>query len=300
MRDKTLFFYLGARQRDQVVARTANILTRVVEVVEASGWTVVLLPEEARHAAASMNGYHLVLNQVVPGPHALSLRKCYMEPFWRLETVNDRWAWEVARLPFDPEMGKVGHLRWFYNHWQGKLFDKNAIARDGFIFVPLQGKLTRHRSFQSMSPVQMILETLAADPDRPVRATLHPGEVYAPEEIEALTLLAAQEPRFTLSDRPSIRLLARCDMVVTQNSSMALTGFFAEKPAVLFAQADFHHIAGSVPRDGVERAFAKARGPAPAYAEYLFWFFKRNAITSWDDNVRNRIHDRLLQHGWPV
>lgn len=300
MRDKVLYFYLGPRQRAQVLAREPKIQTRIVEVVEAAGWTVVLLPEEARHAVPSMDGYHLVSNQEVPGPFCLSLRKCYIEPFWRIEAFNDRWNWEIGRLPFDPAAGRVDHLAWFYNHWQKKLFDTAAIARDRFVFMPLQGKLTRHRSFQSMSPVAMIEATLSAVPGLPVRATLHPREDYTPEEIAAVLALATANPRFTLSDQPSIRLLARCDLVVTQNSSMALTGYFAGKPAVLFAQADFHHIAGSVPRQGIAAAFAAARGPAPPFAEFLFWFFKRNAITAWADDVHIQIRDRLQSHGWPV
>lgn len=300
MREKVLYFYLGPRQRAQVVAREPKILTRVVEVVEASGWRVVLLPEEARHAGPSMDGYHLVLNQEVPGPFCLSLRKCYMDPFWRIETVNDRWNWEVGHLTFDPELGRVPHLGWFCNHWQKKLFDTAAIARDGFIFVPLQGKLTRHRSFQTMSPVEMIKATLSADPVRPVRATLHPGEVYTPDEIAELHAIAGSNPRFTLTDQPSIKLLARCDLVVTQNSSMALKGYFAEKPAILFAKADFHHIAGSVPRQGKTAAFMTAHSRPPPFAEYLFWFFKRNAITAWADDVHHQIRDRLIHHDWPL
>ena len=300
MRERVLYFYLGPRQRAMIAARDGKILNRVVDTVAASGWRVVLLPEEARLAAPMVDGYHLVLNREVPGPYCLSLRKCYMEPFWRIEATNDRWDWEVGGMAFDPAQGRVSHLAWFYNHWQKKLFEKTAIARDGFIFVPLQGKLDRHRSFQSMSPVEMILTTLEADRNRPVRATLHPAETYTLEEIKAVADLAARNPRLTLSDQPSITLLARCDYVVTQNSSMALTGYFAGKPAVLFARADFHHIAGSVLRQGISRAFATALGAPPPYAEYLFWFFKRHAITSWDDDAQNRIRARLTEHGWPV
>jgi len=300
VREKVLYFYLGPRQRALVAARDGKILTRVVDAVESAGWKVVLLPEEGRHAAPTMDGYHLVLNREVEGPFCLSLRKCYMEPFWRIEATNDRWAWEVGQLDFDPVQGEVPHLAWFNNHWQRNLFGDLALARDGHVFVPLQGKLSRHRGFQSMSPVDMINATLAAVQRRSVLATLHPGEDYSLKEIEALAQISTENPRFKLSDRPSIALLARCDLVVTQNSSMALKGFFAGKPAVLFAQADFHHIAGSVPRQGVEAAFQTAIHSPQPYAEYLFWFFKRNAITSWDDDAQDRIRARLASHGWPV
>jgi len=298
LREKVLYFYLGPNQRAQVAAREPKILTRIVEVVEAAGWQVVLLPEEARHAAPQVDGYHLVLNQVVPGPFCLSLRKCYMEPFWRIEAVNDRWAWETAGLTFDPAAVRAPYVRAFFDRWRGNLFGSDPITRDGFVFVPLQGKLHRHRQFQSMSPLAM-LDILLAFEARPVTATLHPAEAYDAEDLGALHELAAQHPQFTLSSLPSIDLLRRCDAVVTQNSSMALTGYFAQKPATLFAAADFHHIAGSVPRDGLETALSRHRRDVP-YAAYVYWFFKMHAITAWSDDVHAQVAARLRQHGWPV
>ncbi len=298
VRDRVLYFYLGPRQRAQVAAREPKILTRIAEVAEAAGWQVVLLPEEARHAATSIDGYHMVLNQAVPGPFCLSLRQCYMEPFWRIEAANDRWAWETARLHFDPKDVKSPYVQAFFNRWRGNLFGARPILQEGFIFVPLQGKLLRHRHFQAMSPLEM-LETVLTREVRPVVATMHPGETYEPEEIEALQKLGQRHPHFTLSSAPSMDLLASCDMVVTQNSSMALKGCFAEKRAVLFADADFHHVAGSVPRDGLAKAFDISR-KKPPFAPYLFWFFKMHAITSWSDEVHAQIASRLRQHGWPV
>lgn len=296
MREKVLYFYLGPRQRAQVLAREPVILTRIVEVVETANWQVVLLPEEARHASPAMDGYHLVLNQTVPGPFCLSLRKCYIEPFWRIEAVNDRWAWEVGRLPFKTKDVRAPYVNAFFDRWRGNLFGGAPITADGFVFVPLQGKLRRHRKFQSMSPLSM-LETLLARDERPIVATLHPAETYDDDDEAALIALRQRYPQLTLSQEPSMDLLRRCDLVVTQNSSVALTGFFARKPAVLFAEADFHHIAGSVPRDGLDRAFKPRDAP---FAPYLYWFFKQNAITAWSDDVHRQIAECLRRHDWPV
>jgi len=298
LRERVLYFYLGPRQRASVEAGEGRILSRVVEVVRAAGWQVVLLPEEARQAAPRIDGYHLVLNREVPGAFCLSLRKCYMEPFWRIETTNDRWDWETARLEFDPDTVRAPNVGAFYDRWRGNLFGGEPTPREGFVFVPLQGKLLRQRQFQSMSPLEM-LEAVLALQQRPVVATLHPGEIYPDDERAALAALGERNARFTLSTEPSIGLLRRCDRVVTQNSSMAVTGFFAQKPAVLFAQADFHHIAASVPRDGLKPAFRRRPQEVP-FAAYLFWFFKMNAITSWADDVQAQIAARLRRHGWPL
>ena len=165
--------------------------------------------------------------------------------------------------------------------------------------MPLQGHLSRHRSFQSMSPIEMIGATLAGD-RRPIFATLHPKETYAEADLQALERLERAFPRFRVSRAGSDRLLAWCDMVVTQNSSLAFRGYLIEKPAVLFAGADFHHIAGSVPRDGLDDAFHLARETAPAFAAYVWWFWVRHAINAGSPDAEQQIRQRLASHGWPV
>ena len=95
-------------------------------------------------------------------------------------------------------------------------------------------------------------------------------------------------------------LVKACDYIVTQNSSVAVTGYFAAKPAVLFARIDFHHIAGSVPRQGVEVAFAQMRQPAPDFARYLYWFLELNSVRTWDTAAQERVRSRLRHFGWPI
>ena len=198
----------------------------------------------------------------------------------------------MAAKPFPGDGGED----WFANRWRPRLFGDAEIRSDGHIFMPLQGKLLERRHFQSQSPIEMIATTLAADPQRKIIATLHPREIYTAAERKALTGFGN---RFTLSDRPSVTVLAGCDYVVTENSAMALTGFFARKPAVLFADIDFHHVAASVPRIGVQAAFQSAQSPRP-FAAYLHWFFTENAISAIDENAIPRIQARLREHGWPI
>ena len=92
-----------------------------------------------------------------------------------------------------------------------------------------------------------------------------------------------------------------CQLVVTQNSSVALAGFFFRKPAVLFAQIDFHHIAGNVPRDGEDRAFATWRNDAE-YEAYIWWFLQHMSINAGrpPEEVTEKIASVLWNHGWPV
>ena len=166
--------------------------------------------------------------------------------------------------------------------------------------MPLQGVLRRKRHFQTASPLDMIRTTLAADPSRPVLATLHPNENYSEQDLVELQAIAAAQPNFVLSPQPSIDLLRRCDYVVTENSSLAFAGYFAEKPAVLFARIDFHHIARSVSALGVARAFDGIAQHRPDFARYLFWFLRWQAIASFAAEAEERIAMRLRNHGWPL
>lgn len=284
--ERVLNFYLDDDKRGRAEAGI-GIFGAVVGVVQAAGWAVRYAGQDD---AVAGEGYHLVYNRAVEGAFCFSLRRCYLDKFYRIEATNDRWDWQVAGLPFTPEPGKL----WFQRYWRAQVFRGHSITRGGYIFMPLQGKLLQRRHFQAASPLEMIHATRAEDPMRRIVATLHPREVYSEAELSALRGI----DRFELATG-SLPLLAGCDYVVTQNSSMALTGFFADKPAVLFARIDFHHIAASVGRLGVAAAFAAVDRPQP-YAAYLHWFFKRQALAASGDGHQAQIADRLRAHGWPL
>ncbi len=277
------------------------MINQVTAAVEAVGWQTNLVALEDSHGRPRAAGYHLVLNLPVWGPNCLSLRKTYRDPFWKIEATNDRWDYEIAKAEFDPRAITAGH-NGFVGHWKPRFLGETPAAEGlgPFIFVPLQGKLTERRHFQSMSPLDMIRATLQQDPDRKVIATLHPRESYGAAELEALDQLVAAEPRLSLAKGDSLRLVKACDYIVTQNSSVAVTGYFAAKPTVLFARIDSHHIAGSVPRQGVAAAFAQMRKPSPDFARYLYWLFEINAIRTWDPRAQERIRARLQHFGWPM
>jgi hypothetical protein len=285
---RILNFYLSpAKQR--LVGEGTGIFGQIGNVIHNAGWQL-RLRDQAEPVGGT--GYHLIYNAAVTSLNTLVLRRCYMDPFYRIEATNDRWNWEVATLEFAHGAG----AEWFRKYWQNRIFKDHPIGNTGAIFMPLQGRLLERRHFQAMSPIEMIHATLTSDPTRDVIATLHPREVYTAEELRALGEIGG---RFALSKRPSMSLLAQCDYVVTENSAMALAGFFAKKPAVLFANIDFHHIAGSVPHMGVKAAFDDLAKPKP-FARYLHWFFKQHAISAEAEDATAQIVTRLRQHHWPI
>lgn len=291
-----LYLHLPSPMREDAARGDVNIVNRIAKAVAPSGYDLVFCGEEE---ALGADGLHLLHMREPEAPNTLTLRRAYTYPFWQIEATNQRWNFDVAKAVFDPSKIEADQARPFFRRWREKFLGAGPTRREGFIFMPLQGRLGLHRSFQAMSPLAMIEATLAADPKREVRATLHPREVYEPADLAKLDALAARFPRFRCIKSEARDLILSCDYVVTQNSSVALHGFFAKKPAVLFAGIDFHHIAGSVLRDGVATAFETLEEPRD-YAAYLFWFFKLNCVNGGAPEAEAQILARFRRHGWPV
>ena len=286
MARETLRILLDRPALDRVRAGQHNFFARVQRAVEGAGWRV-RFAESTLARRLSADGYTLYHMEEPTHPRALTCRRVYVGAFWAIEAQAARWAWPVARAAH-PGVDGAGFLhRWRARLWPG------VVAEDrGHVFVPLQGRLSVQRSFQAMSPAAM-LRTLLSRTDRPVIATLHPKEACSAEDLAALSA----HPRLSLQRGGSAEVLRSCHAVVTQNSAMAFEGYFLEKPALLFAAIDFHHIAASVPRDGLEAAFAPQA--AADFGGYLRWFLEQR-INAGRPECEAQILTALRGHGWPI
>lgn len=296
-------FYLEDGLRQSAEAGQHNFLGLVAEVLRAAGFELAYRPDSAeeRAASAARPGYAL-FHMAEPGhDRALTLRRVYHYPFWAIEPSARRWEWRVAQADFPAGAVERAEADRFYRFWQTRLFGEAPAqaTREGFVYVPLQGRLLQHRSFQSCAPLDMLRAVLAHDP-REVIAGLHPKEVYSDEELAALDQLEQSTPRLTVTLGGMERWLAGCDYVATENSSAAFNGFFFGKPAVLFARSDFHHIAADAARLGVENALRMAPQMQPDYAGYLHWFWQQVSINAGRPDAKDRIRAALLRAGWPV
>ncbi|QBX99852.1 hypothetical protein E2K80_03155 [Rhodophyticola sp. CCM32] len=303
MRDPRIVrFYLNKDLKKRAARGEHNFLNRFCAVLERAGFRTAfhVLTESERLKSASRPGYAVYLMQPPMTARGLTIRKNYIYPFWKIESDAERWDWPVARAIFDPHTAPQPEAKRFTNRWRKKLFGESAeqTRRDGFVYVPLQGHLLDHRSFQSCSPIEMLEQIATLDRDRAVVATLHPGEDYTPAERDALTALMERTPRLKLTDQSMIPLLQGCDYVATQNSSVALSGYFFHKPAALFARIDFHHIAANVHDLGVEKALRQAPHMTPDYDAYLWWFLQDQSINAGHPDGEAKIEAALRRAGW--
>ena len=298
-------FYLDPGLLKSARAGEHNFIGLIAKTLTDAGMRVFYQPnsDAARRASKDLPGYALFHMDDPTHPRALTLRRSYFYPFWQIESSARRWEWNVALTPFKPQDIDMAEAKRFFEFWRKRLYPQANAApvTDGPVYVPLQGMIRQHRTFQSCSPLTMIANTADRFANNDIVVTLHPNEVYSDADHGALQDLAARYPNVAISDQDMVTCLNACQLVVTQNSSVALAGFFFRKPAVLFAQIDFHHIAGNVPRDGEDRAFATWRNDAE-YEAYLWWFLQHMSINAGrpPEEVTEKIASVLWNHGWPV
>ena len=287
-------------------ARKGNFVfvNRVTEVFEGQDFRVELRKnsDAERLKSAARKGYSLFLMDDPFHPRSLTMRRAYYYPYWRIEATAKRWEWQVAKATFNPDDVDPKPAadyaermrRWIFRAARGE------PRGDGFVYVPLQGRLLDKRSFQALSPVGMIEALLAKEPARQIAVSFHPGETYTEAEQAAIRNLADRYRQIEITRAPMAQLLRDCDYVATQNSSVALSGYFNQKRALLFGKIDFHHIAANVPALGVDGAFEALDSLDPDFARYVYWFLVQTTISARADDVGDRILSAVRSHGWGV
>ncbi|MFD1880508.1 hypothetical protein [Paracoccus pacificus] len=275
-----------------------NFPRLVMAAVQSRGWRAELRESgDAERLAARLRGGYALFHMESPThERALTYRRSYIYPFWRIEKRAERWLWPVAQARFDAESVDPGPARDFVARTRARVWPDARLParRADWIYVPLQGILTRQRSFQTASPLTMLERVAQTFPNREIRASLHPREVYTAADLFALEALTGHHKNLTVGPLNPDRALSECAFVVTENSAVAFQGYFYHCPAVLFAGADFHHIALGPDR------LTEAPDHRPDYDRYLWWFLRENAINAGAPGVEDAILEAMKKGGWPL
>ena len=289
----------------QLLARAGagghNYTNRIRAAMDRIGWSLQLRldTDAARARSANDAGYSLFHMAPPLGPRCLTTRLAYFYPFWRIEASAKRWEFDVARTTFDPSDVDPQAAALFCNRRRTQYLAGIRPEGDA-IFIPLQGKIAEHRSFQTMSPLAMVGQTLDRTADRRIIVSLHPNESYSKADLGSLDALAEKYDRLIITRQPMAKVLPNVSLIVTQNSSVALHGFLLGLPAILFAQIDFHHIALNVADLGVDECFSRFRDHSPDYERYCFWFFRKMSINAAAEDAEDQILAAFRRHGWPI
>ncbi|SLN11988.1 hypothetical protein AQS8620_00125 [Aquimixticola soesokkakensis] len=302
----TAHIFLSGPQHARAVKGNHRFVAQIRTALHSVGWDSQLRVSALSDVlqAADDNLHSLHYREEPHHPRGLSFRTAYFTPFWNIERTNERWNYAIAHEDFDPNGVDRDDAQRFLQRWKREAFGSLALGQGqgqgGFVYVPLQGVLLNHRSFQSTSPIDMLRAVLKHEKTRKVIAAFHPREFYSEEERRAVEALARAEPRLDLRVGQRDALLAGCDYIVTENSSVGFAGLFFHKPVVLFAQIDFHHICLNVRDLGAEEAIRLAPDHAPDFAAYVTWFLRRHAVNARHPRVSELILNRLRAGGWAL
>lgn len=288
--------YLAPDMKASAEAGEHNFLAKVAAVLRAGGLDLRYAKEAEREGHAG--GRALVHMWPPMSAETLVMRRVYAYPFWAIEASDKRWEWDVARADFVPEAVEAGKAARFVGNWRKRMFGTAEARREGYVYVPLQGRIGERRSFQARAPLEMIEALLAAEARRDVVIGLHPKEAYSAQDMAALERLTQRFSRVRVVMGQMERYLPACDYVVSQNSSAAFFGYFFAKPAALFAQIDFHHIAANAHVLGVEEALRRVPEMRPPFERYLWWFWQARAINAGRPEAEAQIAARFRRHGW--
>ena len=280
-------------------AGTFNFMNVLKAAVEGAGWQVEYhqTGPAARRQAPRRDGYALFHMETPTHDRALTFRRAYHYPFWQIEPVQQRWRFHVATSRYDPQRIDAGAAHAFATRLRARLLPGPDPVRGDTVLVPLQGHIRRCRSFQALSPMDMLDKVAATG--RPVVATLHPRESYDDGDLRALDRVAARCSNLTIGGNTAA-ILRDCAFVATQNSAVAFDGYLLGKPAVLFGQIDFHHIGLKVAELGAAEALARAETHAPDFDRYLYWFLQEMAVNASRPEAGAQILAQMRRGGWPI
>lgn len=287
--------FLEPEMKASAEAGQHNFLAKVESVLRAGGLDVCYADEALRHEP--FEGRALVHMWPPMNADTMVMRRVYAYPFWAIEASDKRWEWGVARAAFGPEHVNGGKAARFVGNCRKRMFGEAVPSREGYVYVPLQGRISERRSFQAASPLEMIEAVLDADTKRPVVIGMHPKEQYSASDVDALEKFEHRFERVTVVMGQMERYLPACDYVVSQNSGAAFFGYFFNKPAALFGQIDFHHIAANVHELGVNEALGRVADMTPDFERYLWWFWQEMSINAGRDEAEAQIAARFRAQG---
>ncbi len=218
-----------------------------------------------------------------------------------LRSPDHRLDWTSTSAVFDPaEVNRKPADNLFIRHRKREGIDSfETTAGTPFVYIPLQAELLKKRRFQSMSPIDMVKMTARQETRRGLVVTTHPMVRYSGAELRALSELGA-DPRIEVTTAPMHEMLAACDYVVTENSTVAFHGHLHRKSSILFAACDFHHPHQSVMTQPIEQAFQRVLTEEVDHAGYRHWLLTRHAIFGRAKNAREQIERRLRALGLPI
>ena len=279
------------------------------------GAEVVLRPSDEDSWRAIPEGgeagvFHVVHNGRIRAPGVLNAAIAYLDRWWQLDPAGvlgrssiASEAWDRAATDRRAAMDFLSALRRRYVLPRRSRYDQPAgvvPAPEGSVAVFLQGRSPLTEMARRFPTAAMIRAVAMGSGGRPVRVKPHPQRSH-PDELAAISHLAAEGHDVALYEGNVHDLLARCAATVSISSACSFEGFLHRKPAILYGRSDFHHHAFAVPDDtpeGFAATLEKALTTRQSHARYVHWYLRGHCLNADDPRLMRRILGRMRAAGW--
>lgn len=297
---KKLQIYVPELMLETVEKNENSFLMKVHKAFEQIGFEVSFVKATSVSLALSYRDdtYCLFFRNRPQHKNALELRPSAFGAFWMIDKTADPAEKLVYKRKFNPAKIDPQRASDFFQRMTSR-FKKADSDQGGFVLIAMQGKIDRQRFWQSMTPLDMVRETISQETDRKIYIKLHPKEVYSNSELSDLKALTDGD-RIQLVEGDLDKYLASCDYTVSMSSSVSMKGLLYRKPGILFGDAEFHHVFQSVRTKEVGACFKDVLADELEVEKYVFWFLKHQHLWNYSPNAHEDILKRCSLMGWEI
>lgn len=300
---KKLKIYLPQDTIAVIDSNPKHFYAHVQRAFQGIGFDVqqIIATEANLKASFDPSAYCLFHRNTPHHPHAIEARPAPMGLFWMLDKTASPAEKLVFKAKFKPENIDTDLAEELIVRFRKKYgqINQETSHESGFVLVALQGALDRRRHWQTMSPIEMVKQTIEIEKERQVLIKLHPTQTYSDEEIRAVHELA-DGARVQVVEGELNALLEGCAYTVSMNSTVSIKGLVFEKPGILFGDAEFHHPFQSVPQNGVVDSFDRVLADGVEAGKYLLWYLRRQHVATYKPTIEQDILRRCAVLGWDL
>jgi hypothetical protein len=252
---------------------------------------------------------HIIDDRSLNAPNVLNAGAAYFWRFWQLDPQGVKAFSSTGAAHYDPEQMPRRRAQSFFDNMHKRYVQsrKSKYAQpetqqqfpDNAISVFFQGDYPVTSGATSTADIEMLRAVQAGAGDRPIIVKPHPLASNFSDIAETLAL-AETDSRITVTDANIHDILSASCVTVSINSTVALEGFLHLKPAILFGQSDFHHLAGRVhaPKE-FETVLARELDRDEGYEQFLAWYFLKMCLPLNNARLEERIWKIFSKAGFP-
>ncbi len=309
---RNLIVHAGDGWHKDARAGTDAFLPKLIDAANAAGIACHLVRAGSRESEQLLHNPRHYMHLLMGGapryaPNLLHVEESYIKGFWYLDETGPFADSTLRHTQFCPDNVDWGAAEYFFNGVRGWMLEhnvskaeqapRNPDALDPARAVVFLQDIEQDR-FRShyLTNAEMLRTIGEHERSRPVYVKPHPRHDAARRaEIESLI---GRFPNLRLSDASVHDLIAKADVVVTQNSAAGFEALMQKKPVVTCAKSDYRHATltartASELCDGIDYG-ADAMADFP-FEKFFYWFLHRHMLEEAKDNFAKRAMRRIRE-----